>query len=49
MLEERKKEITENLISSFEEAGNISLKLRKQGLKKEIKIDNTPVTMVILK
>ncbi len=44
MLEERKKEITENLISSFEEAGNISLKLRKQGLKKEIKIDNTPVT-----
>ena len=44
MLEERKKEITENLISSFEEAGNISLKLRKEGLKKEIKIDNTPVT-----
>ena len=44
MLEERKKEITENLISSFEEAGNISLKLRKQGLKKEIKIDDTPVT-----
>ena len=44
MIEERKKEITENLISSFEEAGNISLKLRKQGLKKEIKIDNTPVT-----
>ena len=44
MLEETKKKITENLISSFEEAGNISLKLRKQGLKKEIKIDNTPVT-----
>ena len=44
MIIETKKKITENLISSFEEAGNISLKLRKQGLKKEIKIDNTPVT-----
>ena len=44
MIEEIKKKIAENLISSFEEAGNISLKLRKQGLKKEIKIDNTPVT-----
>ena len=44
MIEETKKKIAENLISSFEEAGNISLKLRKQGLKKEIKIDNTPVT-----
>ena len=44
MIEENKKKIVENLISSFEEAGNISLKLRKQGLKKEIKIDNTPVT-----
>ena len=44
MIEERKKEITENLISSFLEAGNISLELRKKGLKKEIKKDNTPVT-----
>ena len=44
MLEETKKNIAENLISSFEEAGNISLKLRKQGLKTEIKKDNTPVT-----
>ena len=44
MIEETKKKITENLIPSFEEAGNISLKLRKQGLKKEIKKDNTPVT-----
>jgi len=43
-LKKLKKKIAENLISSFEEAGNISLKLRKQGLKKEIKIDNTPVT-----
>ena len=44
MIEERKKEIAENLISSFLEAGNISLELRKKGLKKEIKKDNTPVT-----
>ena len=44
MIEERKKEIVENLISSFLEAGSISLELRKKGLKKEIKFDNTPVT-----
>jgi len=44
MIEESKKEITENLISSFLDAGNISLELRKKGLKKEIKKDNTPVT-----
>ena len=44
MIEESKKEITENLISSFVDAGNISLELRKKGLKKEIKKDNTPVT-----
>ena len=44
MIEESKKKITDNLISSFEEAGNISLKLREEGLKKEIKKDNTPVT-----
>ena len=33
-----KKEIAKNLISTFLEAGNISLKLREQGLKSEIKI-----------
>ena len=44
MIEERKKEITKILISTFLEAGNISLELRKKGLKKEIKQDNTPVT-----
>ena len=44
MIEETKKKITEKLIPSFEEAGNISLKLRQHGLKKEIKKDNTPVT-----
>ena len=44
MLEEDKKRITENLISTFEEAGNVSIKLREHGLKEEIKMDNTPVT-----
>ena len=44
MIEEKKKEIAENLISAFKEAGIIALKLRNQGLKKEIKKDNTPVT-----
>ena len=44
MTEDNKKKITENLIPTFNKAGDISLKLRKQGLKKEIKKDNTPVT-----
>ena len=44
MFEERKKEIVKNLISSFENAGHVSLELREKGLKKEIKSDNTPVT-----
>ena len=44
MNEVRKKEIIKNLIPSFHEAGEISMKLRKKGLKKEIKKDNTPVT-----
>ena len=41
---EELKKIVQNLISTFEEAGNISLELRKKGLKKELKEDNTPVT-----
>ena len=44
MTEEEKKKIIENLIPLFEKAGRICLKLRSQGLKKEIKEDNTPVT-----
>ena len=44
MIEEEKKKIIENLIPLFEKAGRICLDLRKQGLKKEIKKDNTPVT-----
>ncbi len=38
------KEIVENLIKTFLDAGTISLSLRKQGLIKEIKPDNTPVS-----
>ena len=44
MIEEEKKKIIENLIPLFEKAGRVCLELRKQGLKKEIKKDNTPVT-----
>ena len=38
------KEIVENLIDTFIHAGKISLDLRKQGLIKKIKSDNTPVS-----
>ena len=38
------KNITNKLLKTFLEAGNLSLELRKKGLKKEIKKDNTPVT-----
>ncbi|MBC8295035.1 MAG: 3'(2'),5'-bisphosphate nucleotidase CysQ, partial [Pelagibacterales bacterium] len=38
------KEITLSLLDTFKKAGNIALELRKKGLKKEIKSDNTPVT-----
>ncbi len=44
MIEEQKKEIAKNLLPLFEKAGSICLELRKKGLKKEIKNDNTPVT-----
>jgi 3'(2'), 5'-bisphosphate nucleotidase len=36
--------ITLSLIETFEKAGEVSLSLRKRGLKTEIKSDNTPVT-----
>ena len=36
--------IVEDLIDTFLEAGVLSLSLRKKGLKKEIKSDNTPVS-----
>ena len=38
------KEIVENLIDTFLNAGEISLKLRNLGLTKEMKSDNTPVS-----
>ena len=38
------KEIVENLIDTFLYAGQISLDLRKKGLTKKIKSDNTPVS-----
>jgi 3'(2'), 5'-bisphosphate nucleotidase len=41
---EEKKKITLSLIDSFNKAGHLSLSLRKAGLKKEIKEDNTPVS-----
>tara|TARA_Y100001936_G_scaffold219003_1_gene232053 strand:+ start:1428 stop:2201 length:774 start_codon:yes stop_codon:yes gene_type:complete len=44
MIKENKKKIAENLIPLFKKAGDISIMLRNQGLKKEIKKDNTPVT-----
>ena len=36
--------ISEELIQTFTEAGKLSIYLRKKGLKKDIKKDNTPVT-----
>tara|TARA_B100000029_G_scaffold76818_1_gene68596 strand:- start:322 stop:1095 length:774 start_codon:yes stop_codon:yes gene_type:complete len=38
------KNITKELINTFLKAGELSLELRKKGLIKEIKEDNTPVT-----
>jgi len=38
------KKITYALIDSFNKAGQVALDLRKAGLKKEIKSDNTPVS-----
>ena len=44
MDETKIKNIIENLIDTFLMAGDLSIKLRNQGLKKEIKSDNTPVS-----
>ncbi len=38
------KEIVENLIENFLEAGDLAIQLRKKGLVKKIKSDNTPVS-----
>jgi len=41
---EEAKKITQSLIDTFNKASQVALDLRKIGLKKEIKSDNTPVT-----
>ena len=41
---EETKKITLSLIETFNEAGRVALNLRKAGLKKQIKDDNTPVS-----
>ena len=41
---EEKVKITLSLIDTFKKAGDLALDLRKAGLKKEIKSDNTPVS-----
>jgi 3'(2'), 5'-bisphosphate nucleotidase len=41
---EETKKITLSLIDTFKKAGHVALSLRKDGLKKEIKSDNTPVS-----
>ena len=38
------KQTVENLINTFLDAGKLSLELRKKGLIKETKSDNTPVS-----
>ena len=44
MEKDKKKEIVNQLLETFRSAGNLALKLRKEGLKETIKEDNTPVT-----
>jgi len=38
------KEIVENLIDNFLEAGDLAIQLREKGVIKKIKSDNTPVS-----
>jgi 3'(2'), 5'-bisphosphate nucleotidase len=38
------KEVVENLIDNFLEAGDLAIQLREKGLVKKIKSDNTPVS-----
>ena len=44
MNKEEKKIIIQKLLPAFIDGGNLSLKLRKEGLIKNLKSDNTPVT-----
>ena len=38
------KRVVESLVDTFLESGKVSLELRKKGLTKSIKSDNTPVS-----
>ena len=44
MNREEKKIIVQKLLPAFIDGGNVSIKLRKKGLIKNMKSDNTPVT-----
>ena len=44
MDKDKKKQIVDQLLETFRSAGDLALKLRKEGLKETIKEDNTPVT-----
>jgi 3''-Phosphoadenosine 5''-phosphosulfate (PAPS) 3''-phosphatase len=44
MNSDQAKKIALELIDTFKKAGIVALELRKKGLKKKIKIDNSPVT-----
>ena len=44
MDESKIKIVVESLIDTFLKAGEVSIKLRKEGLRKKIKLDNTPVS-----
>ena len=44
MTQNKIEKIVRNLINTFLNAGKVSINLRKDGLKKEIKSDNTPVS-----
>ena len=44
MIQSEIKKIVEDLVQTFLDAGKISLNLRRKGLTKEIKTDNTPVS-----
>ena len=44
MIQSDIKKIVEDLVQTFLDAGKISLDLRRKGLTKEIKSDNTPVS-----
>ncbi len=44
MDESKIKSVVEDLINTFLMAGEVSINLRNEGLNKEIKSDNTPVS-----